>query len=460
MFPFIDPGNPNIMSHSSSFPTNFCWGAATSAYQIEGSPLADGAGPSNWHEFTRGAGRVVSGHNGDVACDHYRRYRDDIALMADLGLKAYRFSLAWGRIFPDGRGRINRKGLDFYRGLVETLSEHGIQPFATLFHWDLPAALQARGGWAHPDSPNWFADYAHAVFRDLAGVEFWATLNEPWVVMHAGYIDGTHPPGAPDFRSAPRVTHHLLKAHALAVQAFRAAGTGQIGLVVNLEPKQAASEDPADLAAMARAHAYMNRQFLDPVLLGSYPEELAEIFGEAWPRFPDQELKLIAEPVDFVGINYYSRSVVRDDPGGDLCHVSRVRQDDALHTAMDWEVFPHGLESALTWIHRRYGNVPLYVTENGAAFDDPPERHGMIGDQLRVDYLRSHLLAARNALAAGVDLRGYFVWSLLDNFEWTYGYTKRFGIIGVDFATQRRIVKQSARFYADVIRSQGAVLEG
>ncbi len=446
---------------TASIPSEFVWGAATSAYQIEGSPLADGAGPSNWHQFCQEPGRIANGDSGDVACDHYRRYREDVGLMAQLGIKAYRFSISWSRVLPAGRGAVNHKGLAFYRRLTDCLLEHGIQPFATLYHWDLPAALEALGGWTNPDSAHRFADYALVLFQQLKDqIPFWATLNEPWVVVHAGYVEGTHPPGRHAPETAPHVTHNLLRGHALAVQAFRAEGAaqGKIGLVVNLEPKHAASRDPADLAAMERAHAYMNRQFLDPVLLGAYPAEMSEIFGTAWPRFPDQDLKLIREPIDFLGINYYSRSVVRDNPAGDLCGVSRVRQSSAEHTAMDWEVFPEGLESCLLWVRRRYGDLPLYVTENGAAFDDPPPDGAAIHDKRRVDYLRRHLLAARLAINAGVDLRGYFVWSLLDNFEWTHGYAKRFGIVGVDFSTQRRILKDSGRFYSEVIRSQGALL--
>jgi beta-glucosidase len=255
------------------------------------------------------------------------------------------------------------------------------------------------------------------------------------------------------------VAHTLLRGHALAVQAFRAEGRqGQIGLVVNLEPKHAASNDTADIAAMERAHAYMNRQFLDPVFLGSYPEELADAFGDAWPVFPAEEMRLIQEPMDFLGINYYSRSVVCDDPRGDFFGVSRVFQDGAEHTEMDWEVYPEGLGSVLRWVKRRYGDFPLYVTENGAAFNDPPVAGGRIADDRRIAYLRDHLAAARGAVRDGVDLRGYFAWSLFDNFEWTYGYAKRFGIVGVDFATQQRVLKDSARFYAGVIASGGRSL--
>ncbi|MBM4201488.1 MAG: beta-glucosidase, partial [Gammaproteobacteria bacterium] len=428
------------MAGADGFPDDFLWGAATSAYQIEGSPLADGSGPSVWDDFCRQPGRIAGGDTGDVACDHYRRFHGDVDLMAQIGLRSYRFSIAWSRVLPDGRGRLNRHGLEFYRTLAECLLERGIKPFATLYHWDLPLALQQQGGWANPDCAHWFAEYAALMFRHLGEhITFWSTLNEPWVVIDGAYVTGMHPPGVATPKAAPRVAHTLLRGHALAVQAFRAEAHGQIGLVVNLEPKHAASSDPADIAAMERAHAYMNRQFLDPVFLGSYPEDLGECFGDAWPRFPQDELRLLQEPMDFLGINYYSRAVVRDEPAGDVCRGARVRQDGSEHTAMDWEVYPEGLGSVLRWVKRRYGDIPLYVTENGAAFDDPPAVGGRIADGRRVAYLREHLVAARDALCDGVDLRGYFVWSLLDNFEWTYGYAKRFGIVGVDFGTQERV---------------------
>ncbi|EAA20233.1 beta-glucosidase-related [Plasmodium yoelii yoelii] len=291
------------------FPERFLWGAATSAYQVEGSPLADGAGPSNWHRFCRQPGRILNGDTGDTACDHYRRFREDVALMKALGLSAYRFSIAWSRIFPEGKGRINWRGIAHYQALVETLLEHGIRPMATLHHWDLPAALEDLGGWANRDSAGWFADYAHTVIRALGNeIDLWATLNEPWVIMDAGYVSGVHPPGHRSLKDAPWVTHNLLRAHALAVQAFRADGRGQIGLVVNLEPKYALTDSRDDRAAAERAHAYMNRQYLDPVLHGAYPDELAEISALHWPSFESEDLRVIQEPIDYLGINYYTRA--------------------------------------------------------------------------------------------------------------------------------------------------------
>jgi beta-glucosidase len=447
------------MPESIRFPKNFLWGAATSAYQIEGSPLADGAGPSNWHRFAHTPGMTANGDTGDVACDHYHRYEDDVRLMRDLGLNAYRFSISWSRVIPDGTGAVNQKGLDFYRRLVDRLGEQGILPMATLFHWDLPAALEDRGGWLNRDIAGWFADYASVMVKALGDrVGLWATLNEPWVVTDGGYLHGVLAPGHRSPFEAPIASHNLLRAHGAGIGSIRAAGGKQPGLVVNLEPKYPASELPADLAATRRAEAYMNRQYLDPVFLGAYPEELAEIYGQAWPAFPSADFDLIRTPMDWLGINYYTRAVTRDDPTDWPVRASRVRQPQHTYTAMDWEVYPQALTDVLLWVRQRYGSMPIYITENGAAFSDPPFADGTVDDPLRVQYYRDHLLAAHRAMTQGVDLRGYFAWSLLDNFEWSAGYAKRFGLVAVDLETQRRTPKASARFYTEVIRSEGAAL--
>ena len=443
------------------FPETFLWGSATSAYQVEGSPLADGAGPSVWHRFTRTPGLVRDGDTGDVACDQYRRYADDVALMKELGMNAYRFSLSWSRVLPEGRGKVNAKGLGHYDRLVDTLLAQGIAPSATLFHWDLPAALDDRGGWLNPDIAQWFADYASVVFRKLDDrVTMWATLNEPWVVTDCGYLHGTLAPGHRSAFETPIAAHNLLRAHAAGVRAYRAIGKHRIGIVVNLEPKYPASKSAEDRAAAARAHAYMNRQYLDPVFLGRYPQPLEEIFGEAWPGWSPDDVAPIKQPIDFVGINYYTRSVTRFDPASWPLRASPVRQTGATYTDTAWEVFPQGLTDTLEWVSRRYGNPPIYVTENGAAFFDPPVvESARLSDPLRVDYYRKHLKAVHAALAAGVDVRGYFAWSLLDNFEWALGFSKRFGIVHVDFATQKRTPKESAVFYARVIASRGSALD-
>ncbi|HWN71682.1 MAG TPA: GH1 family beta-glucosidase, partial [Haliangium sp.] len=405
-------------------------------------------------------GLVKNGENGDVACDHYRRYEDDVRLMRDLGLNAYRFSVSWSRVLPAGTGQVNQGGLDFYRRLVEALRENGIRPVVTLFHWDLPAALDDRGGWLNRDVSDWFADYARVAYRALDGaVEEWATLNEPWVVTDGGYLHGALAPGHKNLFEAPIATHNLMRAHGAAVAAYRAEGRHRIGLVVNIEPKYAASEDPADVAATRRADAYMNRQYLDPVFLGRYPDEMTEIFGEAWPMWPDADLALIKQPIDFVGVNYYTRNVTRFDERAWLLRAAPVTQKHATYTETVWEVFPQGLTDTLLWVTKRYGKLPIYITENGAAFFDPPVAEGgRVRDPLRVDYLRKHLTAVHAAMQQGADVRGYMVWSLLDNLEWSLGFTKRFGIVHVDFDTQKRTPKDSARYYASVIASQGRVL--
>ncbi len=442
------------------FPDNFLWGAATSAFQIEGSPLADGAGPSNWYRFTHEPGRVTDDETADTACDHYRLWRSDVALMRQLGLQAYRFSISWSRILPAGTGKVNPAGLAFYDRLVDALLAAGIRPAPTLYHWDLPAALEDRGGWCNRDCADWFGEYAGIIFEALGDrVDLWFTHNEPWVVVDAGHVQGQHPPGLRDLRAAALAAHNLLRGHGIAVQRLRATGKGQIGIVVNQEPKDTASDDPDDRRATRLADAYMNRQFLDPVLLGSYPGDLAEIYGDRWDDFPAGDMEVISTPIDFVGLNYYTRSVNRYDPDPATApfHVAQVRQPGALYTTMDWEVRPASLTAMLLTIRKRYGNIPLYITENGAAFRDPePDTHGRVADTDRCDYFRGHLSALAAAMDAGVDVRGYFAWSLLDNFEWTFGYAKTFGLVAVDSATGARFPKDSARFYRNVIRSRGA----
>jgi beta-glucosidase len=442
------------------FPDTFLWGAATSAYQVEGSPLADGAGPSIWQRFAHSPGLTANNEHGDVACDHYRRWRGDLGLMRELGLNAYRFSISWSRILPAGTGAVNERGLDFYRQLVDGLLAVGITPNVTLFHWDLPAALDDRGGWLNRDIADWFADYARVMFRALGDrVPMWATLNEPWVVTDAGYLHGTLAPGHRNLYEAPIATHNLMRAHGAAVQAYRAEAKRAIGLVVNLEPKYPASDREEDLVATRQADAYMNRQYLDAACFGTYPEELREVFGDAWPAWPDADMAAIRQPIDFIGVNYYTRNVTERWPLALPLRSRGVRQPHAIYTETGWEVHAPSLTRVLVWVKERYGNIPLYVTENGAAFYDPPMTiDGRIDDPLRVYYYREHLRAVAEAMRQGVDLRGYFAWSLLDNFEWSLGYSKRFGIIHVDYATQQRTIKASGRFYADVIRTRGAAL--
>jgi beta-glucosidase len=401
------------------------------------------------------------GETGDVACDHYRRFPEDIELMKEIGLQAYRFSVAWGRILPNGTGAVNRAGLDFYERLVDRLLEAGITPLLTLFHWDLPAALDDRGGWLNPEIADWFANYARVVAKALGDrVPMWATMNEPWVVVEAGYLHGVHAPGHRNLFEAPLVSRNLLRAHAAAVRAFRTESRAHIGLVVNLEPKEPASNSEEDRRAAARADASMNRLYLEPVLLGHWPKEMREIYGEAWPQDMDACLKEIQEPIDYLGVNYYKRGVTRHDPAAPPVCASEVFQEGSTYTEMDWEVHAESLKQLLLWVRERSGDLPIYVTENGAAFYDPPQTSkSPLPDPLRIDYLRDHIRAVLAAREAGVNVRGYFVWSLMDNVEWSVGTTKRFGLVHVDFATQRRTLKSSALFYRDVIRTGAAALD-
>lgn len=449
------------MPKTYRFPDGFLWGCSTSAYQIEGSPLADGAGPSIWHRFSHTPGMTHNGETGDVACDHYRRMEDDVRLMADLGLNAYRFSIGWARVLPEGVGRINKNGLGFYDRLVDGLLAHGITPMATLYHWDLPEALDNRGGWLNPEIAEWFAAYARACFDKLDDrVQFWATVNEPWVITDGGYLHGALAPGHRNLFETPIAGHNLLRGHGRAVQVYRESGRHRIGIVVNIEPKVPESDSPEDMAAAARAHAYMNRQYLDPIFHGRYPEELKEVFGDAWPEWPSHDMELIRAPIDFIGLNYYTRAVVRHDPNQYPLKAFPVPQPNATYTETGWEVYPQGLIDALTWLKENYRNPAIYITENGSAFHDPSTvEDDRLDDPLRSIYLKEHLKAAHAAMEAGVDLRGYFAWSLLDNLEWSHGYSKRFGLIHVDFTTQKRTLKSSADLYRSIIATNGRALD-
>ena len=454
-------GTDRSTSRNGAFPPGFLWGAATSAYQIEGSPLADGAGPSTWHRFSHTPGRTHEGETGDVACDHYRRWEADLEIMSELGLGAYRFSISWSRVLPQGTGKVNEKGLDFYRRLVDGLLARNIVPCVTLYHWDLPAALDDRGGWLNPDIAGWFADYCAVIARALSDrVSMFATINEPWVVADAGYLFGVHAPGHANRYEFPIAVHQLLRAHGAGVQALRTNGAKEVGLVVNLEAKYPASNAVADLDAAERADHYMNRLFLDPALRGHYPERLDEIFGDAWPH-ARADLSTVQTELDFLGINYYTRSVVKDDPSAYPTGARPVGQTRAAHMTTGWEVYPDALTRVLTWVTERYGRLPLYITENGAAFYDPPcAEEGRVSDPLRCANYRSHITAVRRAIEEGADVRGYFAWSLLDNYDWAAGYSMRFGIVHVDFATQERTIKDSGHLYREIIASHGGILDG
>ena len=438
------------------FPVPFLWGAATAAYQVEGAVREDGRGESIWDRFSHTPGKVANGNTGDMACDHYHRIHEDVALMKELGLKAYRFSTAWPRIFPAGGGKLNRPGLDFYQRLVDALLEAGIRPLITLYHWDLPQALQDRGGWLNRDTARYFADYAAVMFEQLGDrVKLWITVNEPWVAAFAGHLSGEHAPGLKSWPSALQAAHHLLLAHALARGRFPSGGeAGKIGITLNLSPVEPAEEGEDARQAVGRADDFLNRWFLEPVFRGRYPEELLSLFSSRHgaPRIADEDLELMAaHPVDFLGVNYYFRALVRAPRDAESLF-DTVIPSEAERTAMGWEVHPRGLYDLLVRLHRDYNPQLLYVTENGAAFPDTPNAEGRFNDERRLVYIRDHIRAAGRAIAEqGVPLAGYFVWSLLDNFEWAYGYDKRFGIVRVEPGSLQRTWKQSAFFYRDLI---------
>jgi beta-glucosidase len=432
------------------FPDGFLWGTATAAYQIEGAHAADGRGPSIWDTFSHAPGKIENGDVGDVACDHYHRYREDVGLMAGLDLNAYRFSISWPRVLPKGIGEPNEPGLDFYSRLVDALLERNITPFITLYHWDLPQALQDRGGWGNRDIALWFGDYAALVGRRLGDrVRHWITFNEPFAFIVIGHVYGMHAPGFRDPKLAFQCSHHMNLAHGNAVRALRAAVPGSvIGITQVSLPAYPASDSDADRAATRRFDGFVNRWYWEPPLLGKYPADVLERLASIAPRIEGDDLTAMSPPIDFFGHNSYSRAVVRDDPESALVGAKQVETPNPK-TTMGWEIYPDHLYDALVRITRDYGAPEIYITENGAAFHDEVV-NGQVEDPRRTDYLYRHLDACRRAIADGVKLRGYFCWSLLDNFEWTFGYGKRFGIIYVDYATQRRIVKASGRFFGSV----------
>lgn len=460
--------------NNTGFPPGFLWGAATSAYQIEGATQADGRGVSIWDTFCSTPGKVLGGHSGEQACRHYFRYAEDVGIMRELGLDSYRFSLAWPRLMPDGRGKLNSKGLDFYKRLVGLLLESEIRPMATLYHWDLPQALQDKGGWANIDTAKRFADYCFAVFEELADVvPMWITINEPAVIAVLGHMSGEMAPGHRDAREGLIVAHHLLLAHGMAVRAFRdssgrkrAAGADAsqpvkgIGIALSINHQEPATDDARDISAAKRADGFWNRLYLDPLFRGHYPEDILEplaqagVLPDALAKPRPEEMQMIGQETDFLGINYYTRNQVVWDPADRLLNASAVAPRPPV-TAMGWEVYPEGLFKVLKRVSDDYTKIPLFITENGAAFDDslPPDG-AIIDDGSRIDYLSSHVSAARRVCECGVNLKGYYVWSLMDNFEWAQGYSKRFGLVHVDFQTQQRTLKRSALWYRDFITSQ------
>ena len=416
-----------------------------------------GRGFSIWDAFCRIPGKIAQGHTGDIACDHFHRVPEDIALMRELGLGAYRFSIAWPRIFPDGGGRPNAEGLDFYRRLVNELHGAGIEPYVTLYHWDLPEALQRWGGWENRDTALRFGEYAQTVAAALGqGVHHWFTINEPWVAAFLGHWQGIHAPGKRDLRVALAAAHNLLLAHGEGISALRSEmqATDQAGIVLNLSPCFPADDGNADLEAAERIDGFMNRWFLDALYRGEYPEDMVRLYGDAMPEIVPGDMEIISQPTDLLGINYYTRAVVAYDPTSHPLQARKVVPPGAETTAMGWEVYPLGIHEILTRVHDDYHTGPLLIAENGAAYDDIVEDHH-IDDSERENYLHEHLLQTFRALEDGVPVQGYFVWSLLDNFEWAWGYDKRFGLIHVDFSTQERIIKHSGHWYAGVTHDNG-----
>jgi beta-glucosidase len=447
------------------FPDGFVWGAATASYQIEGAVHEDGRGPSIWDTFARTPGKVYAGHTGDVACDHYHRYRDDVALMAGLGLASYRFSVAWPRIQPDGTGPVNVRGLDFYDRLTDELLSRGIDPVVTLYHWDLPQTLQDRGGWTVRETAEAFAEYARIVYARLGDrVRTWTTLNEPWCSAYLGYGSGRHAPGVTDPAAAFTAIHHLLLGHGLAARALRAAGAQAIGITLNPAAVFPVDPDsPADLEAVRIIDGLNNRIFLDPLVKGRYPDDMRALMNRFTDlsHIRDGDEATIAAPIDLLGVNFYQPAYVSARPGQPASPENPGSEGIAFRppvgpvTDMNWQIEPAALTRLLERLHTDYG-VPLLITENGAAYPDGPDAaDGRIHDTRRIEYLDGHLRACHDAISKGVDLRGYFVWSLMDNFEWAEGYAKRFGIVHVDYTTQERVPKDSAQWYAQVIGRNG-----
>jgi beta-glucosidase len=435
------------------FPDGFLWGVSTAACQIEGAWNEDGKGPSIWDTFSHRPGTIRNNDTPDVACDHYHRWASDFELMRELGVGAYRFSIAWPRVVPEGRGAVNSAGLDFYDRLVDALLQAGIKPYVTLYHWDLPQALQDLGGWPQRETALAFGQFADIVARKLGDrVPGWITVNEPSVVAFMGHYTGEHAPGLQDPFAALGAAHHLLLGHGHAAAAIRAAvkTPTKIGLALALAPAYPATDDANDKLAAERFDALWNRWYLEPIFRGRYPLELLDFLGPIAPADSSGDLEMIATPIDFLGVNYYSRAVLRFDPSSPL-EFAEARPTEGEFSPM-WEVYPAGFEELLLRIQRVYQPKEILITENGTPNLDVVDENGQVNDAPRISYLERHLARVQAAMAQGVPVKGYFVWSLLDNFEWAFGYAMRFGLIYVDFPTQRRIPKASARWYRDLIR--------
>ncbi|MFT4149496.1 MAG: GH1 family beta-glucosidase [Paracoccaceae bacterium] len=439
----------------ADFPEGFLFGAATAAYQIEGARFG-GAGPSHWDTFAATPGNVVRAEDGATACDHYHLWPQDLDLMRDAGFDAYRFSTSWARVMPDGR-RVNPQGLDFYDRLVDGMLERGLAPFLTLYHWDMPAALADLGGWRNRDVADWFADYAQAVIARLGDrIKTTATINEPWCVAWLSHFIGSHAPGLRDIRAAARAMHHVLLAHGRALDRLRGMGQGNLGIVLNFDHAAPASDTPQDIAAAARQDAIFNRWFIQALTGGTYPAEAMEGLAPHMPDGWQGDMALISRPIDWLGVNYYTRHLIAHDPSSPWPHLRDV-PGPLPKTAMRWEIYPAGLTGFLTRLARDHvGDLPILVTENGMANDDHP-RNGVVEDAARIAFVAGHLAAAQAAIAAGANVRGFFYWSLLDNYEWAEGYEKRFGLVHVDFQTLQRLPKASYHALAQAIRKQVSI---
>ena len=441
---------------SKQFLKDFVWGVATASYQIEGAAREDGRGESIWDRYCAIPGNVQDGDTGDVACDHYHLFREDVELMRRMGVKAYRFSIAWPRVLPQGRGEVNEKGMAFYSELVDALLEAGIEPYVTLYHWDLPQALQDIGGWANPEMPEIFLSYAKLIFERLGGrVKHFITLNEPYCAAFLGHYEGRMAPGLHDFSVAVRAAYHMYVGHGLVVKAFRESGlVGEIGIALNLMGRLPLTDKPEDIEAARRADGYLNRWFIEPIMLGRYPQDMVELYqkaGVVLPTFKPEDLALMNQKLDFVGLNYYNDFWVKDAPGRWPIRFAIENPKNMPVTDRNWPITENGFANMLLRMKNEYGVEKIIVTENGASYPDVVSLSGEVDDGARCDYLRRHLLAMHEAIEKGAPVEGYFCWSLLDNFEWACGYSSRFGLVYVDYATQRRIVKRSGKLYGRVM---------
>jgi beta-glucosidase len=445
------------MTNKVIFPEKFLWGSATASYQIEGGWNAEGKGASIWDTFTHQTGKIFENQNADVTCDHYHLWKEDIKLMKQLGLKAYRFSTSWSRVLPEGVGNVNQAGLDFYDRLVDELVKNEIEPFLTLYHWDLPQSLQDKGGWANRDIANWFVEYTALMVEKFSDrVKYWATLNEPMIVVGAGHLFGEHAPGIQDINATLATAHHLLLSHGKAVDIIRnnSRGKTEVGIVLSLSAIQPASKKEEDQLAAKKADSFINRTMLDPIFRGEYPEDLVLQLGGLFPAIESEDMKIISTPLDFLGINYYTRNVVFHDPNIPLLEFSEARPEGNPYSQM-WEVYPEGLYEVIDRVWKDSRPEKIFITENGICVADAPDLDQKVRDPRRIQYIQDHLIQVSKAIKNGIPVNGYFVWSLMDNFEWAYGYNYRFGIIHVDFATQKRLIKDSGWWYKKIIENNG-----